>query len=157
MPYLIDGHNLIPKIPGLSLQAHDDEQQLVDLIQAFCRARRQKAEVFFDLAAPGHAGSRQVGLVKVHFISRSSNADDAIRRRLEQIGREAPNWQVVSSDHQVQAEARSRHAKVVSAESFAAILAPSGIMDEKPPKGELEPTPGEIDEWLRIFSKRRKE
>lgn len=157
MAYLIDGHNLIPKIPGMSLENPDDEQQLIGLLQAFCRARRQKVEVFFDQAAPGHAGSRQLGMVRVHFVSRRSSADDAIRRRLEQIGREAPNWQVVSSDRQVQAAARSRRAKVVSAESFAALLASADMAGDDQHRDESEPAPGEIDEWLRLFSKRRKE
>lgn len=157
MPYLIDGHNLIPKIPGLSLVDLDDEQQLIDLLQKFCRARRQKVEVFFDQAPAGMAGTRQVGQVKVHFASRRSSADDAIRRRLERIGREAPNWKVVSSDRQVQAEARSRRAEVISAEAFAEILlsAVQGDGDSREDGGEA--APGEIDEWLRIFSRRRKQ
>ena len=37
MPYLIDGHNLIPKVAGLSLKAVDDEMQLIELLQEFCR------------------------------------------------------------------------------------------------------------------------
>ena len=37
MPYLIDGHNLIPKVRGLSLQSMDDEMELVELLQEFCR------------------------------------------------------------------------------------------------------------------------
>jgi predicted RNA-binding protein with PIN domain len=157
MPYLIDGHNLIPKIPGLSLENPDDEQQLIDLLQAFCRARRQKIEVFFDQAPTGMAGSRQAGLVKVHSVSRRSSADDAIRRRLERIGREAPNWKVVSSDRQVQAEARSRRAEVISAEAFAETL--QSIVQGKGESGVDggEVAPGDIDEWLRIFSTRRKE
>ena len=50
MPYLIDGHNLIPKIPGLSLEMLDDEDRLIELLQEFARVRRQRIEVFFDQA-----------------------------------------------------------------------------------------------------------
>jgi hypothetical protein len=155
MPYLIDGHNLIPKIPGLSLQDLDDEQRLIDLLQAFCRARRQKVEVFFDQAPPGQAGSRQAGLVKVHFISRRSSADEAIRRRLERIGREAPNWKVVSSDRQVQAEARSRRAGVISSEAFTEELLTAARGGEHERAEGAAPAPDEIAEWLRIFQKPR--
>ncbi len=157
MPYLIDGHNLIPKIPGMSLQNLDDEQQLIDRLQAFCRARRQKAEVFFDQAPPGQAGSKQVGLVRVYYVNRRSSADEAIRKRLERIGREAPNWKVVSSDRQVQAEARSRRAEVVPSEAFAATLmelSDQGETAETP--GSTASTPAEVEEWLRLFSKPRK-
>ncbi|MBP1702274.1 MAG: hypothetical protein H6Q38_1381, partial [Chloroflexi bacterium] len=41
MPYIVDGHNLIPKIPGLSLRAIDDEMQLIELLQEFCRVQRK--------------------------------------------------------------------------------------------------------------------
>jgi hypothetical protein len=33
MPYIVDGHNLIPKVPGLNLQDMEDELQLVELLQ----------------------------------------------------------------------------------------------------------------------------
>lgn len=44
MPYLIDGHNLIPKI-GLRLSEPDDELELIRLLQDFARLRRQPIEV----------------------------------------------------------------------------------------------------------------
>ena len=53
MPYIIDGHNLIPRIPDLSLQDIDDEMQLVEMLQDFCRISRKKVEVYFDNAPPG--------------------------------------------------------------------------------------------------------
>lgn len=155
MPYLIDGHNLIPKIPGMSLTNLDDEEQLIDLLQAFCRARRQKVEVFFDQAPPGRTGTRQVGLVKVHSVGRPASADDAIRLRLERIGREAPNWKVVSSDHRVQAEARSRRAEVISSEAFADALRAAVQEGGRRREDTSAVPPGEIDEWLRLFRKPR--
>ena len=36
MPYLIDGHNLIPKL-GLRLESLDDEMELIAILQEFCR------------------------------------------------------------------------------------------------------------------------
>ena len=50
---VIDGHNLVPKIPGLSLHEVDDEERLLALLQAYARAKRKKIEVFFDGAPPG--------------------------------------------------------------------------------------------------------
>ena len=61
MPYLIDGHNLIPKLAGFSLSAMDDEMQLIPLLQTFSRVRRQPVEVYFDRAPAGHAGARRFG------------------------------------------------------------------------------------------------
>ena len=60
MPLIIDGHNLIPKIPGLSLQAIDDETQLVELLGEYCRLSRRQVEVFFDNAPPGVPRARSL-------------------------------------------------------------------------------------------------
>lgn len=152
MPYLIDGHNLIPKIQGLRLDNLDDEQELIDLLRAFCQRRRQKAEVFFDQAAPGRAGKQSFGLVTAHFVQASSSADEAIQRKLNQLGRQARNWKVVSSDRQVQAEARAAQAEVVAAEDFARLLqeAPQPARQRKPHSGKGLST-SEVEEWLRIF------
>ena len=157
MPYLIDGHNLIPKLPGLSLKSLDDEIQLIQRLQEYCRQSGKKAEIYFDNAAPGQAGTRVFGRVKAHFVSAGRTADDAIIARLRSMRREAKNWQVVSSDRQVTAAARSFHAQVISSEAFAHtmhLVAPEEIAD---PGVQTDPTlcPEEVDDWLGLFSNRK--
>jgi len=79
MPYLIDGHNLIPKIAGLSLQDIDDETRLVEMLQDYCRRRGKKGvEVFFDNAPPGQPSKRVYGTVTAHFVRTGRTADAAI-------------------------------------------------------------------------------
>src|SRR5512144_1363588 len=112
MPYIIDGHNLIPKVPSLSLQEMDDEQHLVEMLQEFCRRQHKQVEVFFDNAPPGGVRARNLGQVTARFIRQGASADDAIRKRLVNLGRAARNWTVVSSDKTVQAEARAVQAQV---------------------------------------------
>ena len=85
MPFLIDGHNLIPKIPGLSLQDMDDEQQLITLLLEFCRLQRKQIEVFFDNAPPGGVRARNFGNVIARFVKQGSSADQAIHQRLERL------------------------------------------------------------------------
>ena len=67
MPYLIDGHNLIPKL-GLRLDSPDDEMELVAILQEFCRLERRQVEVYFDGAPTPHAGTRKLGTVTAHFV-----------------------------------------------------------------------------------------
>ena len=55
MPYLIDGHNLIPKL-GLRLDSIDDESELIAILQEFSRRERRQVEVFFDGAPAARAG-----------------------------------------------------------------------------------------------------
>jgi predicted RNA-binding protein with PIN domain len=151
MPYLIDGHNLIPKL-GLRLDSPDDEVQLVAILQEFYRTSRKDMEVYFDGAPATQAGIRKLGTVTAHFVRKGTTADDAIRRRLKTLGKSARNWTVISSDRQVQAEASAVRAEVLSSDSFAAMLkqarlsAPKAKVDHKLPESEVE-------EWLRIFQK----
>src|SRR5215468_8521622 len=97
MPYLIDGHNLIPKL-GLRLDSLDDELELINILQEYCRIERKQVEVYFDGAPASQAGTRKVGTVTAHFVVRGMTADDAIRQRLKRMGKTARTWTVVTSD-----------------------------------------------------------
>ncbi len=66
MNYIIDGHNLIAVIPGLSLSMPDDEQRLVELLIPFCQRGKHRVEVYFDGAPIGLAGTRSYGRVRAH-------------------------------------------------------------------------------------------
>ncbi len=151
MPYLIDGHNLIPKIPGLTLEQIDDEMRLIEMLQEFCRISRKQAEVFFDRAPVGQAGARVYGMVVARFIREGVTADQAIRKKLNRLAGEARNWTVVSSDQEVQAAARASRAHLLSSEDFArqllSTLAPQGSLPEEKP----DIAPEEVDEWLKLF------
>ncbi|MCI0521587.1 MAG: NYN domain-containing protein [Chloroflexi bacterium] len=150
MPYLIDGHNLIPKIPGLSLQEADDEMRLVELLQDFCRRERKQVEVYFDNAPPGQMRARSYGQVIAYFVRAGGSADAAIRARLQRLGNEARNWTVVTSDRQVQAAARGARAQYVSAEGFAASLLRAAPAEQSRPD-DAALSAGEVEEWLDLF------
>jgi predicted RNA-binding protein with PIN domain len=153
MPYLIDGHNLIPKIPGISLRAVDDEVYLIQRLQEFCRYSGKQVEVFFDRAPTGQVRSQAYGRVKAHFVRTGRTADDAIISRLQALARSARNWTVVSSDRYVQTAARAAHAKVISSEEFAALLLSVKPENGSDPGGnaELSLNASEINEWLDLF------
>ena len=151
MPYLIDGHNLIPFIKGMSLSNLDDEMELISRLQVFCREHRQKVEVFFDGAPAGQSGTRKVGVVTAHFVPRDKIADDAITLRLKALGRTAQNWTVVSSDRRVQGEARASQARVVDSAAFARLLSENIQSGSPEGRAERPVDPDEIEEWLRLF------
>jgi predicted RNA-binding protein with PIN domain len=152
MPYLIDGHNLIPKL-GLRLDSMDDEMELIGILQEFCRLERKQAEVFFDGAPAPHAGTRKLGTVTAHFVRLGATADDAIRKRLKILGKGARNWTVVSSDRQVQAEARAASAEFISSEAFAGMLKQARTSAPKP-NPERKLSQKEVDDWLKLFEER---
>ncbi len=155
MPYLVDGHNLIPKIPGITLKDPDDELALINLLERFARQKRTRVEVFFDQAPASRAGSRSFGTVKAYFIRQGTTADQAIVSRLRLLGNEAKNWTVVSSDREILAEARAAHSKTMPSSEFADMLS-KGI--SSPGQGaDKRETPelseDDVDYWLDQFKR----
>jgi len=155
MPTLIDGHNLIHKL-GIKLRNVDDEMQLIARLQEFCRAERKQVEVYFDGAPAGQIGKRKMGLVTAHFVRLGSTADAAIRARLRTLGRAARNWTVVTSDRQVQADARRAGASVVTSEVFAGQVVESMRVPALGSVQEAGMSDEEVEEWIRLFRENRR-
>lgn len=154
MPLLIDGHNLIGKMPGLSLADPDDEVELVRRLQRYCRHHRRRAVVVFDAGVlGGHSKALSTPEVEVVFAPAGRRADDVIRERLRKM-RDPAGWLVVSSDREIQRVARQAGARVVSAEEFVAKMGapPSAPYENRTP----QMSEGEIQEWLDLFRRRRK-
>jgi len=148
MAYMIDGHNLIPKVRGLRLNMLDDEEALIQLLQDFCRTQRKTVDVYFDRAAAGHAGEKRYGLVTAHFVREGSTADQAIISRLRKLKKAARNVIVVSSDRQIVSEVRSVGALPLRSEDFARML----IQDiENREEESPNLSPEEIEQWLDLF------
>jgi predicted RNA-binding protein with PIN domain len=152
MPYIVDGHNLIPKVPGLNLQDMEDELQLVELLQEFCRVNRKKVEVYFDNAPPGGMEVRKFGSVIARFIRQGGTADQAIMNKLKRLSGEARNWTVVSSDREVQAAARKVRAKVLTSEVFARQLQ-SDLEGAESVSNDVDKSlsPDELQDWMKLF------
>lgn len=150
MPYLIDGHNLIPKL-GLKLSDPDDELELARILQEFARMKRQPVEVYFDGAPPASAGTRKLGTIKAHFISLGTSADSAMRARLNNMAKSAKNWTVVSSDREVQSAAKVNGAKVISSEEFVKLLQETLNAVNKKNREEKSISAKEVEEWLKLF------
>ena len=155
MTYIIDGHNLIPHIPGLHLSDMDDEDALILQLQVFHRVSRRAIEVFFDNAPAGHSGNKRKGMVKVHYVRAGRTADDAILKYLKDMGKGAKNITVVSSDRQVAAGARSYHAEVKESAVFARELQAALLQVQKSPAGDTQPDETEIAFWLDQFARNK--
>ncbi len=150
MPYLIDGHNLIPKL-GLDLSSLDDEMALIERLNEFSRiSHRGRLEIYFDNAQPGNSEKKTAGQVCAYFVRRPKIADEAIRQRLQQLKNDAKNWSVVSSDRRVQAEARGVGARVISSEEFAQTVRET-LRAGPPPTEKKSMSASELEEWLSLF------
>lgn len=157
MNYLIDGHNLIARTPGLSLADPDDETKLVRLLRRWTAAdSRRKVTVIFDAGLPaGEAKHLSGGGVKAVFAPNNATADDLLIRRIEAIGN-PPEFIVISSDGQVLAAATRRRVATQRSEEFAAAMMADrqfGTGDKTQPQRPDAPamSADEMQEWLALF------
>lgn len=152
MQYLIDGHNLIPKVHGLSLSQIDDEEKLIAMLREFCRLTQASVDVYFDRAGSGKLETHHFGRVTAHFVPPSTTADDTIIRHIRKTGKSVRNWVLVTSDNRIQVEARACHMNILPSEEFAVIL--QSALDNpgySPDEEDSLMTDIEIDAWLEIF------
>jgi predicted RNA-binding protein with PIN domain len=152
MQYIIDGHNLIPNIRGLTLSDLDDEQALIDLLTPFLRAKKSRAMVFFDRAGTGLAGQRNFGLIKAVFVPAGQTADSAIANYIRQIKGASQNHTLVSSDRAVQASARSYHAMVLTSQEFSKLLQIYYEGEPQAAPAERELSPEKVKQWEDLFN-----
>lgn len=154
---LIDGHNLIPKVRGLSLTMVDDEMELIQILNEYARLTRKKLDVYFDNAPIDKSGTRKFGSVTAHFVRAGSTADDAIIQRISKLKRRTQNTKVISSDQRVQNLAKLNGAQVISSEEFSKEI--EKVFSQTPTGGKPDPerlSPNEIDHWMQIFTNANK-
>jgi predicted RNA-binding protein with PIN domain len=147
MPYLIDGHNLIPHVRGLNLQQLDDEQELMKRLDAYFQRQRKQAVLYFDRAQPGGSADMRRAFLQVHFVRPPAIADDAILQHLRKLGGEAKNWVVVSSDQEVCQGAERMGARTLASKAFAALLDEENPTDANSQSARQE----DLDYWLDLF------
>ena len=148
MPTLVDGHNLIGKLPDIDLADPDDEAKLVLKLRTYCARTRKKVTVVFDHGLPGGKSHElSGGGVDVRFASTTRTADGILRERI----RNSMNPRgliVVTSDGRIIAEAEARGARVVRSEDFADQLAGAPVKDAKQ---DVKPSDGDVAYWMAQF------
>lgn len=154
MRWIIDGHNLIPNIPGISLADVDDEDQLIEWIQIFLKSNHDSIELYFDKAAIGRPKTRSLGRLTIIHVDSRSIADQAIIQRCQKLGNSAEHVTVVSSDHVIQNNAHSFRAKVMDSRAFVDFVFKKLSNSRKKPTPSTALSEQEIDEWMNLFRSR---
>ena len=154
MQYWIDGHNLIGKMPGLSLEDPDDEARLVrQLKQWASRDRRRQVTLFFDAGLPGgEEKSWSGGRVTVIFASVGRTADSLILSRIRQVDRKVgAEYTIITSDQAIIRGAKQQKMGHIYAEVFAAMMDQEANPAPPPPSDQPEVTDKDVAEWLELF------
>ncbi len=152
MPYLIDGHNLIGKMPNISLSDRNDEDKLINLLRVFAERSGKRITVVFDPhreAQPQLIPAKaQYGAVHVIFADAGIRADDVIRVRLNGV-RDKQGLIVVTSDRAVADYARVSGVRTMSSEAFAEMLNRTNSERHSPEKPQA--THHEVTNWGEVF------
>ncbi len=152
MKWLVDGHNLIPHVPGISLSDPDDEHHLVAWFEPFIRTSGDTVELFFDRAPLGHARTYRQGRLHITYVPAGTTADQAILARLKHLGAQATQYTVVSSDRFIQKNARADRARVISSPAFVDFALARKNAASKGMGNSTPPVEDDIQEWLDLFS-----
>jgi len=154
MPVIIDGHNLIGRMSGISLADPQDEEKLIRMLAQDLHLAQRKAIVVFDRAAYSDRRARyETGTLRVIFAPPESSADAIII----DIIKNDPNPKgltIVTSDNEIRRCARSRRARLISSEDFARRLESPALnhrVTHTDENGDFD-----VDDWLKYFKKRRK-
>lgn len=152
MPFLIDGHNLIGRMPGLRLDDPDDEAQLVFLLRRYLARTRKKGTVVFDQGRLGEQATLSNPRLNVRFARAPVTADDVLRELI----RREPNPRgliVVSSDARVREAARQAGADWRDASAFAREMLRAGSTSQQK---ESTLSAAEVEAWEKEFKAGRK-
>jgi predicted RNA-binding protein with PIN domain len=149
MAILIDGHNLIGKMPDLRLDDPADEAKLLVRLRAYRAHTGKHLVVYFDpgitYQSPAH---RSEGGISIRQAGTGQQADDLMMRDISR-HHNPSELTVVTSDHAIQQVARQHGARVVDSATFAAELSRPPEKDDVSKTRPLSEE--EIEEWLAIF------
>lgn len=156
MHYLIDGHNLIAKIPDINLNDPNDEVELILRLKSWTAANpKRKVTVYFDGGLPGGIEQRlSTSGIKVIFAPEGKTADALIISYIQKIPN-PPEFTLVTSDQQIIAAVQNRRLRHLRSETFAAQMGQDKQkrMSPSPPPQSDEPqiSDSEVTEWLELF------
>ena len=148
--YIIDGNNIIGKIPELfKLQKKDKQrsrEQLVYLLQRYYSGKKIHLSLYFDgfENIPLHMSKGKI------IYSGNKQADHFIREQIEKT-KNRKNVVLVSSDNELKNFGRACSCRIISSEDFVKLLMKGKTEDEE--KLRVEDI-NDVEEWKRIFLKK---
>ena len=163
MHYIIDGHNLIGKMPDISLKDPNDEIKLTIRIKSWvAESKKRQVTLFFDGGIQGSHQNRLSGRnMKVIFAPSGRTADSLIISQMRKL-KNPREYTLVTSDREIIGHAKSLRIRSLLSEEFIDRM--GFVFKEKPekaPKVEKEAKPdkpdaskiseAEVQEWLDLF------
>lgn len=157
MQYLIDGHNVIGKMPDINLDDPEDEVKLIRRLRSWAAAgHKRRVTVYFDQGLPGGLEKGlSTGPVKVVFAPAGRTADSLLINQINRV-KNPSEYTLVSSDLRIIGLAAKRRMHVLRSEKFVE------RMVQEREKRESSAAPGiaenppldhdEVEMWLQLFA-----
>lgn len=164
MHYIIDGHNLIGKMPDISLKDPNDEVRLVLRLKSWvAESKQRQVTLFFDGGVPGGTVNRLSSRnLKVIFAPSGQTADSLIIRHLKKL-KNPGGYTLVTSDREIIRAAQAQRIRCLQSEEFIARMGfvfaeakkekepdrDTAVPPEKPTDPKIDAA--EVQEWLDLF------
>lgn len=155
--YIIDGYNLIHKMPDLKNLLNDDlegaRDGLMQRLSSFRQATNAKITVVFDGASSILQHPSSFGGMKMIFSKYPEKADPVIKRMVDEQHDE--NLYIVTSDREIQNYAKLYSVQSISSQNFISEMH-SAIQTEIDEKGDIPVSEEEVSSMLELFQNARK-
>jgi len=154
--YLIDGNNLIGKVPFLqSLQKRNKEsarERLIFIIERYFHTRNIKVKVYFD----GYANiAIKPDKVTIKY-SNSKSADEIMKNDIG-TARNPRNLVVVSSDNEIAGFSRVCAAESVLSEKFYGMIEKTEVNEMRDEYKRIDELSNSKNEFVKLFGVERNE
>lgn len=164
MHYIIDGHNLIGKMPDISLKDPNDEVRLVLRLKSWvAESKQRQVTLYFDGGVPGgHVNRLSSRNLKVIFAPAGQTADSLIIRLLKKL-KNPGGYTLVTSDREIIRAAQALRIRCLQSEEFIERMGfvfgaakkekeperDTAVPPEKPTDPKINEA--EVQEWLDLF------
>ncbi|OYD16840.1 hypothetical protein CH330_01700 [candidate division WOR-3 bacterium JGI_Cruoil_03_51_56] len=156
--FIIDGYNLIHKMPDLVPLVNDNLERarevIINLLVRFKARKKIRVVVVFDGKDAGQSAKFSSRGIEILFSRLPEKADNRIVKMIR-AAKHPKAWTVVSSDRWIGDQAQTFGAKTIPAEEFARLLKPDNRSEEKIQDEKPEMKPGDLAEWVEYFRKGR--
>jgi predicted RNA-binding protein with PIN domain len=163
MHYIIDGHNLIGKMPDISLKDPNDEVKLTLRIKSWvAESKKRQVTLFFDGGIQGsHLNRLSSRNMKVIFAPAGKTADSLIITHMRKL-KNPRQYTLVTSDREIIGAAKTLRIRSYLSEEFIERM--GFVFSERPEKEQVDATPkkpekpddpkisdADVQEWLDLF------
>ena len=163
MHYIIDGHNLIGKLPDISLKDPNDEVKLTMRLKSWvAESKKRQVTLFFDGGMMGSTLNRMSSRnLKVIFAPSGRTADSLIISHMRKL-KNPRGYTLVTSDREIIGHAKSLRIRSLLSEEFIEHMGfvfkempektqkvTKEIKPDKPDAAEI--SEAEVQEWLELF------